>query len=158
MVLRTPCCAYHLHLPTIRLRLFRHLLVPLMGAERCWAAAMEMRTQLEKEPLSYKRQHSLRRLAKAAAFAAQVQSCACYVSCKIRQDRTHTRALLYGVQESQILNMGAPGVSQLAELASARADGRTSLEAQAYALWMAGSLAFERELWETALSKLSRAK
>lgn len=52
--------------------LFRHLLLPLVGAERCWAAAMEMRAQLEKEPLSYKRQHAMRRLAKAAAFASQV--------------------------------------------------------------------------------------
>jgi hypothetical protein len=33
---------------------------------------MQMRTQLEKEPLSYKRQHAMRRLAKAAAHASQV--------------------------------------------------------------------------------------
>jgi hypothetical protein len=47
---------------------------------------------------------------------------------------------------------------QLAELAAVRADGRTGLEAQAYALWMAGSLAFEREQWEAALTKLCRAR
>lgn len=47
---------------------------------------------------------------------------------------------------------------QLAELAAVRADGRTGLEAQAYALWMAGNLAFEREQWEAALAKLSRAR
>lgn len=47
---------------------------------------------------------------------------------------------------------------QLADLALARADGRTGLEAQAYALWMAGSLAFEREHWEAALAKLSRSR
>ena len=47
-------------------------MLPLVGAERCWAAAMEMRAQLEKEPLSYKRRHAARRMAKAAQLAGQV--------------------------------------------------------------------------------------
>ena len=47
-------------------------MLPLVGAERCWAAAMEMRAQLEKEPLSYKRRHAVRRMAKAAQLAGQV--------------------------------------------------------------------------------------
>lgn len=78
---------------------------------------MEFKAQLEKEPLSYKRQHVVRRLAKAAQLA-----------------------------------------SQLSDLASKRCDDRTSLEAEAYALFMAGNLLFEKQQWEAALAKLVRAK
>ena len=47
---------------------------------------------------------------------------------------------------------------QLSDLASERGDARTALEAQAYALWMTGALAFERQQWEAALTKLLRAQ
>ncbi|BDA49634.1 Signal recognition particle subunit SRP68 [Coccomyxa sp. Obi] len=94
-----------------------HLLIPLVGAERCWSQAMEMRAQLEKEPLSYKRQHMIRRLAKAAQLAGQ-----------------------------------------LSDLASKRCDDGTALETEAYALYMAGNLLFEKQQWEAALAKLARAK
>jgi hypothetical protein len=95
----------------------RHLLIPLVGAERCWSQAMEFRAQLEQEPLSYKRQHMLRRFSKASRLAAQ-----------------------------------------LSELASKRCDDRTVLEADAYNLWMHGTMLFEKEVWELALAKLSRAR
>ncbi|KAK9904768.1 hypothetical protein WJX75_002167 [Coccomyxa subellipsoidea] len=94
-----------------------HLLIPLVGAERCWSQAMEMRAQLEKEPLSYKRQHMIRRLAKAAQLAGQ-----------------------------------------LSDLASKCCDDGTALETEAYALFMAGNLLFEKQQWEAALAKLARAK
>jgi hypothetical protein len=46
----------------------------------------------------------------------------------------------------------------LSDLASERGDAHTALEAQAYALWMTGTLAFERQQWEAALAKLLRAQ
>lgn len=78
---------------------------------------MEMRAQLEKEPVSYKRQHMIRRLAKAAQLAGQ-----------------------------------------LSDLASKRCDDGTALETEAYALYMAGNLLFEKQQWDAALAKLARAK
>lgn len=35
----------------------RHLMIPLVSAERAWSQAMELKAQLEKEAISYKRQH-----------------------------------------------------------------------------------------------------
>lgn len=78
---------------------------------------MEFRGELEKESLSYKRQHMLRRFSKAAKLAAE-----------------------------------------LADLASKRCNDRTVLEAEAYSLWMQGTLFFEKEQWEPALAKLSRTR
>ncbi|CAL5220684.1 g2733 [Coccomyxa viridis] len=94
-----------------------HLMLPLVNAERSWSRAMELKAELEKEAVSYKRQHMIRRLSKAAHSA-----------------------------------------EELSELASQRGDARTALEAQAYALYMAGTLAFERQRWEAALAKLLRAQ
>ena len=42
----------------------RHLMIPLVCAERCWAQAMELKTQQEEQPNPQKRQHQIRRLAK----------------------------------------------------------------------------------------------
>ena len=56
------------------------------------------------------------------------------------------------------LSKASKCAQQLSELASARGDARTALEAQAYALWMAGTLAFERQQWQPALAKLLRAQ
>ena len=38
----------------------RHLMIPLVTAERSWSRAMELKAQLEKEAVSYKRQHMVR--------------------------------------------------------------------------------------------------
>ena len=35
----------------------RHLMIPLVNAERSWSRGMELKAQLEKEAVSYKRQH-----------------------------------------------------------------------------------------------------
>ena len=56
------------------------------------------------------------------------------------------------------LSKASKCAQQLSELASARGDARTALEAQAYALWLAGTLAFERSQWQPALAKLLRAQ
>ena len=56
------------------------------------------------------------------------------------------------------LSKAAHSAEELSELASQRGDARTALEAQAYALYMAGTLAFERQRWEAALAKLLRAQ
>ena len=44
----------------------RHLMIPLVCAERCWAQAMELKTQQEEQPIPQKRQHQIRRLAKVS--------------------------------------------------------------------------------------------
>lgn len=56
------------------------------------------------------------------------------------------------------LSKAAHSAEELSDLASQRGDARTALEAQAYALYMAGTLAFERQRWEAALAKLLRAQ
>lgn len=35
-------------------------MIPLVNAERAWSQAMELKAQLEKENVSYKRQHMVR--------------------------------------------------------------------------------------------------
>jgi hypothetical protein len=37
-------------------------MIPLVGAERCWSQAMELKAQLEKESSSNKRQHMVTHL------------------------------------------------------------------------------------------------
>lgn len=89
-----------------------------MQAERAWAFAMDLKSQLEQQATPAKRQHLVRRLAKASRHAAE-----------------------------------------LAALAAARCDARTQLEAEAYSLWMAGSVLLERESdWEGALARFLRAR
>ena len=61
-------------------------------------------------------------------------------------------------QQIRRLSKASKCAQQLSELASARGNARTALEAQAYALWMAGTLAFERQQWQPALAKLLRAQ
>jgi hypothetical protein len=50
----------------------RWLMIPLMSAERAWAQAMEIKKENEDRPLPHKRHHSIRRLTKAAAWAAEL--------------------------------------------------------------------------------------
>lgn len=94
--------------------------IPLMNAERAWAYSMDLKKEAENNSAkaSNKRHHSIQRLAKAAAWAAE-----------------------------------------LARLAAERCDTRGALEAEAYASWMGGLLALEREAdWHSALAQLSRSK
>ena len=56
------------------------------------------------------------------------------------------------------LSKAAHSAEELSDLASQRGDARTALEAQAYSLYMTGTLAFERQCWEAALAKLLRAQ
>ncbi|EFN58517.1 hypothetical protein CHLNCDRAFT_140581 [Chlorella variabilis] len=96
----------------------RHLHIPLVQAERAWAYAMDLKSQLEQDMVPQKRQHLIRRLAKAARHAAD-----------------------------------------LVALAAQRCDARTQLEAEAYSLWMAGSVLLEKESdWEGALARFLRAR
>ncbi|KAI7837680.1 hypothetical protein COHA_008473 [Chlorella ohadii] len=96
----------------------RHLHIPLVQAERAWAYAMDLKGQLEQQMEAQKRQHLIRRLAKAVRHAAE-----------------------------------------LVQLTAARCDARTQLEAEAYSLWMAGSLLLEKESdWEGALARFLRAR
>ncbi|KAK9825392.1 hypothetical protein WJX81_008451 [Elliptochloris bilobata] len=53
-----------------------HLMIPLVCAERCWAQAMELKSQQEEQPDPRKRQHQVRRLAKAARWASELASLA----------------------------------------------------------------------------------
>jgi len=70
----------------------RWLMIPLISAERAWAQAMEIKKDNEDRPLPHKRHHSIRRLTKASAWAAELArfaagarssvvrlSCACWV-------------------------------------------------------------------------------
>ena len=50
----------------------RWLLIPLMSAERAWAQAMEIKRENEDRALPHRRHHSVRRLAKAGAWAAEL--------------------------------------------------------------------------------------
>ncbi|KAL4457793.1 hypothetical protein ABPG75_012658 [Micractinium tetrahymenae] len=96
----------------------RHLHIPLVQAERAWAYAMDLKSQLEQEQVAAKRQHLVRRLSKAASHAAE-----------------------------------------LVALTAARCDARTQLEAEAYSLWMAGSVLLEKETdWEGALARFLKAR
>ncbi|PRW56110.1 Signal recognition particle subunit SRP68 isoform A [Chlorella sorokiniana] len=96
----------------------RHLHIPLVQAERAWAYAMDLKSQLEEQMQAQKRQHLIRRLAKAARHAVE-----------------------------------------LVQLTAARCDARSQLEAEAYSLWMAGSLLLEKESdWEGALARFLRAR
>ena len=63
-----------------------------------------------------------------------------------------------GCAQIRRFSKAAHSAQELSDLASQRGDARTALEAQAYALYMAGTLAFERQQWETALAKLLRAQ
>lgn len=68
-----PCFRYFLMLMHVaRLLLLRWLLIPLLSAERAWAQGMEIKKDNEDRPLPHKRQHSIRRLAKASAWAADL--------------------------------------------------------------------------------------
>ena len=53
----------------------RHFLIPLVCAERAWAHAMELKTASRGEN-ARKRHHAIKRLSKAAAWAAQLASLA----------------------------------------------------------------------------------
>jgi signal recognition particle subunit SRP68 len=48
----------------------RHLLIPLMTAERAWSYAMELKRDVGNEPI--KRAHMIRRLKKATVHAAEL--------------------------------------------------------------------------------------
>lgn len=50
----------------------RWLLIPLVSAERAWAQAMEIKKDNEDRPLPHRRHHSIRRLTKASAWAADL--------------------------------------------------------------------------------------
>ena len=51
----------------------RHLHIPLVQAERAWAYAMDLKSQLEEAAAgAQKRQHLVRRLAKAASHSAEL--------------------------------------------------------------------------------------
>lgn len=50
----------------------RWLLIPLTCAERAWAQAMEIKKDNEDRKLPHRRHHSIRRLAKAAAWASEL--------------------------------------------------------------------------------------
>lgn len=52
----------------------------------------------------------------------------------------------------------AKWAEKLAAVASEVAEGRTALEAEAYAAWMAGNKFFLREQWQTALEKFLEAR
>ncbi|KAI3436731.1 hypothetical protein D9Q98_006146 [Chlorella vulgaris] len=96
----------------------RQLHIPLMQAERAWAYAMDLKSQLEQKVVTQKRQHLIRRLSKAATHAAE-----------------------------------------LVALTSQRCDTRTQVEAEAYSLWMAGSVLLEKESdWEGALARFLKSR
>ncbi len=57
--------------PSLRRGVCRQLMIPLMSAERCWAQAMELKTQQEEQPDARKRLHQVRRLAKVSPQAAR---------------------------------------------------------------------------------------
>lgn len=51
---------------------FRYLAILLMEAERCWSAAMELKLYANTEPR--KKFHMVRKLAKAAKYADELNS------------------------------------------------------------------------------------
>ncbi len=56
-------------------------MIPLVSAERAWSQAMELKAQLEKEAISYKRQHMVSLLPPSSR--PDVQGVACLDSCRI---------------------------------------------------------------------------
>lgn len=93
----------------------RHLMIPLMNAERAWSLAMHLKRQSSGDLRP--RHHMLHRLAKAARWATELHA-----------------------------------------LCAERADKRTLLEAEAYAAWIVGTHALERESWASALRSFFRAQ
>jgi signal recognition particle subunit SRP68 len=87
----------------------RHLLIPLVEAERAWSFFMHVKQQQQPAPSPYARGHGLRRLERAAHHAARLEA--------VCRDA---------------------------------AEPRTLIEATAYAAWMRGNVAMERQLWAEA--------
>ena len=123
---------------------------------------MELKAQLEKEAISYKRQHMVSFLPAQCLMSKKLPALMPEeLGVLMRCLQPHLLRLspipVYGLQIRR-LSKASKCAQQLSELASARGDARTALEAQAYALWMAGTLAFERQQWQPALAKLLRAQ
>lgn len=97
-----------------------HLTIPLLNAERAWAYAMEMQSDLEviePERISAQRYHIVRRLAKAAKHAVQLEQ----ICADVADDITH-------------------------------------LQTAAYAAWLQGTYALNKEDWAAAIPFFSKAE
>ncbi|XP_059176019.1 signal recognition particle subunit SRP68-like [Physella acuta] len=94
----------------------RYLQLPLFCAERCWAYAMQLKSEANTEPR--KRFHMDSKLKKAVVYSEELEA------------------------------LGN----------SSKCDARTKLECQAYNAWIKGSLEFEGEKWESAMTYYSTAK
>lgn len=144
---RTGNAAAAANLPRLPCRC-RHLHIPLVQAERAWAYAMDLKSQLEQGGAAQKRQHLIRRLAKASRHAGELAALTaarcdartqvgCAWWCRIVRSAGTCSS-------SNWLRVGTPPLQ---------------LEADAYSLWMAGSLLLEKETdWEGALARFMRAR
>jgi hypothetical protein len=65
----------------------RWLLIPLVSAERAWAQGMEIKKDNEDRPLQHRRHHSIRRLTKASAWAAELARFAAGAQPALMQER-----------------------------------------------------------------------
>ena len=120
----------------------RHLMIPLVCAERCWAQAMELKTQQEEQPVPQKRQHQIRRLAKVSRL----------------QMPWSTSVLSPSGLQGLLCAQAARWASQLAGLADVRCDVRSALEVDSYAAWLQGCHLQEKGDWHAALAKHARAQ
>lgn len=135
-----------------------------MQAERAWAYAMDLKSQLEDEEVVAQVGccGDLLRMAAVGgwvvgwAMVRRQVPCrcstaipACAVPC-CAQKRQHL---------IRRLAKAALHAGELVALAAARCDARTQLEAEAYALWLAGSLLLEKESdWEGAAARFLKAR
>lgn len=145
-----------------------HLHIPLVQAERAWAYAMDLKGQLEDAPAAAapKRQHLVRRLSKAARHAGELVALAsarCDARTQVgpgggaghsargRGCRQEARVVLWGSPPPPAARAGSPPSLPLLQ--------PVQLEAEAYSLWMAGSVLLEKESdWEGALARFLRAQ
>ena len=120
----------------------RGLLVPLLRAERCWAAAMETKARQEAEATT---------TTTAAALAG-------------REDDAESRARIATARRNfvvQKMKRASCFAQCLQRLASRRCNSVSALEAEAYAAWLHGTLEMERDRAgagaETDVSRYVRA-
>ena len=116
---------------------------------------MDLKSQLEVQAVAQKRQHLIRRLAKAARHAAELVA----LTAARCDARTQVRA------EGQLrlhLRCAAPAACSLPGSRHPHTPCMPSplqLEAEAYGLWMAGSVLLEKESdWEGALARFLKAR
>ena len=155
----------------------RHLHIPLVQAERAWAYAMDLKSHLEEAAAgAQKRQHLVRRLAKAASHSAELvaltaarcdartqvrkRAAGCLLPLLLCWKRSTARTALEVAQCcTSTLAVPARLPACPMYLPAHLFSLLLQLEAEAYSLWMSGSVLLEKESdWEGALGRFLRAR